>query len=255
VSNPLCVIVTAAGQGIGRAIAQAFLARGAHTHACDVDEERLRGALESNPGLRGTRVDVAIPADVERLFAEALGWMGRLDVLVNNAGIAGPRAALEDIDYDDWDRTIAVNLSGMFYCIKQAASVMKRQLSGCIINVSTASVRTAIPLRAPYVASKAGVMGLTQTVARELGPFNVRCNAILPGLMDNPRGRGIIQALAAEQGIAPSEMEQEFLRYISMRTWIDPAEVGEMAVFLASDAARHVTNQYIAVDGNVEWET
>ncbi len=180
--------------------------------------------------------------------------MGGIDVLVNNAGIGGPRAAIEDISYQDWDRTISVNLNGMFYCIKNVAPLMKAQKRGCIVNISTASAKVALPMRSPYVASKVGVLGLTHTVAREYGPFGIRCNSILPGLIDNERGRSILANHAKEKGVSFEEAEQDFLEFISLRTWIDPAEVGDLAVFLASPAGRHITGQNIGMDGNVEWE-
>jgi NAD(P)-dependent dehydrogenase (short-subunit alcohol dehydrogenase family) len=132
---------------------------------------------------------------------------------------------------------------------------MKAQRSGVILNVSTTSARTGLPNRLPYVASKVGVLGLTHNVARELGPWNIRCNAILPGLMDNPRGRDIIARLARERNTTDTAVEADFLAHISMRTWIQMSEVGEMAVFLASDRARHITAQQISVDGNAEWES
>lgn len=247
-------MVTGAGSGIGRAIAESFGAGGAKVHICDVAAEALEDALGANEGMHGTKADIGDPKQVETVFEEAMAWMGGLDVLVNNAGIGGPRAALEDIDYADWDRTVGVNLNGAFYCIKQATPIMKRQRSGCIINISTSSVRTGLPLRAPYVASKAGLMGLTRNVARELGPYDIRCNAILPGLIDNARGRGLVANLALEQGLTGDEADAEFRKYISMQTWIDMSEIGETAVFLASHAGRHISGQFLAVDGNVEWE-
>ena len=142
----------------------------------------------------------------------------------------------------------------MFYCIKNVAPLMKAQKSGCIVNISTASAKVALPLRSPYVASKVGVLGLTHTVAREYGPFGIRCNAILPGLIDNERGRNILANQAKERGVPFEEAEQDFLEFISLRAWIDPAEVGDLAVFLASHAGRHITGQNIGMDGNVEWE-
>lgn len=248
------VVVTAAGSGIGRAIAECFAASGAKVHICDVAEDAMEDALGANEGMRGTKADIGDPKEVEAVFEDAVAWMGGLDVLINNAGIGGPRAALEDIEYADWDRTVRVNLNGAFYCIKQATPIMKRQRGGCIINISTSSVRTGLPLRAPYVASKAGLMGLTKNVARELGPYNIRCNAILPGLIDNARGRGLVANMAEEQGLSDDEADAEFRKYISMQTWIDMSEIGETAVFLASHAGRHISGQFLAVDGNVEWE-
>ncbi|MDG2269838.1 MAG: SDR family oxidoreductase [Alphaproteobacteria bacterium] len=248
------VIVTAGGSGIGRAIVGQFVASGARVHICDVQPDLISDMTGNNAMVTGTLADVGKPADVEQLVAEAVSEMGGVDVLVNNAGIGGPRGAIEDISYEDWDRTISVNLNGMFYCIKNVAPHMKAQNSGCIVNISTASAKVALPMRAPYVASKVGVLGLTHTVAREYGPFGIRCNSILPGLIDNERGRGIVANQAKERGISAEEREAEFLEFISLKCWIDPSEVGDLAVFLASHAGRHITGQDIGMDGNVEWE-
>ena len=248
------VIVTAGGSGIGRAIVDRFAAAGAFVHTCDVQQDMLDKVIHSHDRVSGTLADVGKPADVEKLVADAVELMGGVNVLVNNAGIGGPRGALEDISYEDWDRTINVNLNGMFYCIKNVAPHMKAQKSGCIVNISTASAKVALPMRSPYVASKVGVLGLTHTVAREYGPFGIRCNAILPGLIDNERGRSIVANQAGELGISVEEREAAFMEFISLKCWIDPTEVGDLAVFLASHAGRHITGQNIGMDGNVEWE-
>ena len=248
------VLVTAGGAGIGRAIVDRFIAAGAHVHTCDVQKDFLKEVVSTNERVTASLADVGVPGEVETLVADAVDAMGGVDVLINNAGIGGPTAALEDISYADWDRTIGVNLNGMFYCIKNVAPHMKAQESGCIVNISTASAKVALPQRSPYVASKVGVLGLTHTVAREYGPFGIRCNAILPGLIDNDRGRGIVARQAVERGISVDEREAEFLEFSSLKCWIDPAEVGDLAVFLASDAGRHITAQEIGMDGNVEWE-
>jgi NAD(P)-dependent dehydrogenase (short-subunit alcohol dehydrogenase family) len=142
----------------------------------------------------------------------------------------------------------------MFYCAKQVILTMKAQNSGCMINISTVSAKTGLPNRLPYVASKVGVLGFTHNLARELGEFNIRCNTILPGLMDNPRGRLLVEKLANEKRLSIEDAEQEYLKYISLRSWIQPSEIAETVYFLASDAAHHITAQEIAVDGNIEWE-
>jgi NAD(P)-dependent dehydrogenase (short-subunit alcohol dehydrogenase family) len=248
------VLVTGAASGIGLAIATRFLVEGARVHIADVSDQAIAAAREQHPSLTATRADVGHPAEVEGLFADATAALRGLDVLVNNCGIAGPAAPLEEVTPEEWDRTIGVNLSGMFYCIRLAVPLFKAQRSGCIINIATTSAKTGIPNRLPYVASKAGVLGLSYNVARELGRWNIRCNAILPGLVDNPRGRGIVRRLASERGVPVDQVEQDFLAHISMRTWVSPDEIAQAAVFLASDRARHITGQQIAVDGNVEWE-
>jgi len=252
--NPQKVIVTAGASGIGLTIAKKFLAGGAQVFICDVIQETLDKALSENPGLQGSVADVGDPQQVENFFASTITIMGGIDVLVNNAGVSGPRAAIEDIDYADWDNCIRINLSGMFYCAKQVIAPMKAHNSGCIINISTGSAKTGLPYRLPYVASKVGVLGFTHNLARELGEFNIRCNSILPGLMDNPRGRGLVEKVAAEKQVSVEDAEQEYLKYISLRTWIQPSEIAETAYFLASRSARHITAQEIAVDGNIEWE-
>ena len=150
--------------------------------------------------------------------------------------------------------TIRVNLNGMFYCIKNAVPHMKRQGAGCIINISTTSARTGLPARAAYVAGKVGVLGLAHNVARELGPFNIRCNSVLPGFIDNPRGRGVLAKVAKDRGIPLDQMEAEALQFVSMRTWIQPVEVADAVFFLASEGARHISGQELAVCGNAEWE-
>jgi NAD(P)-dependent dehydrogenase (short-subunit alcohol dehydrogenase family) len=245
------VLVTAGASGIGRAIAEVFAEAGDRVHVCDVAPQALDALRIERPEIITHQADVADPAAVARLF-EALG--DRLDVLVNNAGVGGPRAPIEDTDEGEWEHTVAVNLNGAFFVAKHAARLMKRAGTGAIVNVSTATVRTGLPLRSAYVASKHGLMGLTQNLARELGPFGIRVNAVLPGPIDNPRGRALVQRLADEQGKSFAEVEAQVLRYCSMRSWIDPREVGEVALFLASAAARHVTGQFIGVDGGVEWE-
>jgi NAD(P)-dependent dehydrogenase (short-subunit alcohol dehydrogenase family) len=243
-------LVTAGAAGIGRAVADRLAAEGVETHVCDVSEAALREAAEAS-GLRAHLADVASAAAVADLFA-AIG--PRLDILVNNAGVAGPRAPIEAVEEADWRRTLDVNLTGAFLCLREAARRMKAAGRGSVINISTSSVRTGLPNRTPYVVSKAGLMGLTHNAARELGAFGVRVNAILPGYVDNPRGSALTAAIAAERGVGVETVRAETLRFISMRAMIDPEEVASVAAFLASDEALHVTNQYIGVDGNSEWE-
>ncbi len=248
------VLVTGAGAGIGRAIAEAFLASGARVAICDVDAAVLDEMRAEHPDLITELADVSDSADLGRLFDQVnLKW-GGLDVLVNNAGIGGPRALIEETDVDEWQKCVDVNLTGAFMAMKLAIPAMKAQRSGCIINISTSSARTGLPGRGAYVASKAGLIALSNNTAREVGAWNIRCNAILPGLIDNTRGRALIEQFARERDLPLEKAEETFLSFVSMRTMIHPTEIAALCIFLASDGARHISGQSISVDGNMEWE-
>lgn len=248
------VVITGGGSSVGLATAKKFLALGDDVHICDINEELLNETLGAHPGLRGTPADIGNAASVERLFEEVYSWMDGVDVLVNNVGIAGPHAALEDIQYEQWVETINANLSGMFYAIRQVLDGMKERRHGTIVNISSGSTRTGLPFRIPYIVSKAGVEALTRTLAREVGPYNIRCNAIRPGMINNERMRSIISRKAENSRLAEGEVLKGYLRFISMRTMIEPDEIADVIAFLASSSARHITGQVIGVDGNLEWE-
>jgi NAD(P)-dependent dehydrogenase (short-subunit alcohol dehydrogenase family) len=248
------VLVTGGADSVGRVMAERFAARGDRVHICDVRPEALAATLAANPGMRGTPADVGDPAALQRAVAEAAAWLGDISVLVNNVGIGGPRAAVEDIALADWQRTLDVNVTAMFVAMQAVIPGMKRRGGGVIVNFSTGSTRTRLPHRTAYVVSKFAVEGLTLNAARELGPHNIRVNAILPGMIDNARMRGIIAAKAQETGRAPDAIEADYLRYISLRRQTQPADLADMVLFLASDAGRMVTGELIAVSGNLEWE-
>ena len=248
------VLVTGGADSVGRVIAERFVARGDRVHVCDVRADVLAEMLKANPLVSGTVANVGDHEAVERVFTAASAKIGDVTVLVNNVGIGGPRVAIEDISYADWAESLRVNVGGMFYCMKLAIPGMKRAGGGTIINFSTGSTRTRLPFRTPYVVSKFGVEGLTLNAARELGPFNIRCNAILPGMINNARMQRIIAASAAERGVPPEEIEAGYLKYISMGTKIEPDELADMTLFLASERARKVTGELISVSGNIEWE-
>lgn len=242
------VLVTAGAAGIGLAIATLFAERGDRAAVCDVDPRALDRARAA--GLIAINSDVADRASVAQLVAE----VGPVEVLVNNAGLAGPVGDIEATDADDWQRCFAVNVHGAFNAIAAVVPAMRLAGTGSIVNISTASTVTGIPRRSAYIASKWALEGLTRNLARELGPANIRVNAIRPGFMDTERMQGIMARIAGETGRAVLDVEAEALSYISMRTKIQPVEIAEMAWFLASDAGRHITGQIVGVDGNAEWE-
>ncbi len=249
------VLVTAAAAGIGRAIVESFRAAGALVAAGDADRDGVDRLRSEAPDLAlGFALDVAEPAQCAAFVKAAVAELGGVDVLVNNAGVAGARASLAEIRPEDWRRSFAVNVDGAFYMIKSVAPLMRREGGGTIVNVSTSSVTTLPADRADYIASKWALEGLTRAAARELGPDGIRVNAIRPGFVDSDRMRGIIADKAAAEGLTTEAVERDLLRFISMRSKVTPREIGDMVVFLASDVAARVTGQLLAVDGGVEWE-
>ncbi|WP_343068642.1 SDR family oxidoreductase [Kaustia mangrovi] len=182
--RPQRVMITAAASGIGREIALAFQRDGARVHICDTDDEALEQIREDCPDIEGTYADVTDEADIDRWFDDALDAMDGLDVLVNNAGIAGPTGPIDDMTLDDWRGCIDVNLVSQFLTVRRAAPVMKDQGSGVIVNMSSNAGLYGYPLRTPYASAKWGVIGLTKSLAAELGPFGIRVNAICPGAVE-----------------------------------------------------------------------
>jgi NAD(P)-dependent dehydrogenase (short-subunit alcohol dehydrogenase family) len=248
----LRVLVTAGAAGIGRAIAQTFVEHDARVHICDVDTAALEAAKRQLPSVTQTLADVAKLDDVERLFADATRALGGLDVLVNNAGIAGPTAKVEDISPEDWDRCIAIDLNGMFYCTRLAMPLIKAAGGGSIINLSSAAGRLGFPRRTPYAAAKWAVVGFTKSLAMEAGPDKVRVNCIQPGLVAGERIDRVLDARARAKGIPFDEERSQSLQSVSLRTFVTAQDVANMALFLASDAGKHVTGQALAVCGDVQ---
>ena len=248
------VVITGAATSVGRAMATAFGDAGAKVHICDVDGDALEKTLEELPGLTGSVTNVGDPDEVEQMASDAIASVGHVDVLINNVGIAGPAGPIEELDIDEWRTGVDVNLHSMFFTAKQFVPAMKEKGQGVIINFSTVGTQTLPPFRANYAAAKCGVEGLTGTLARELGPFGIRCNAIRPGGVNNERLRKFFAAIAERDSRSGDELLEEHLQYISMRTLIEPSELADAAMFQASPGARHITGQKLAVDGGVQWD-
>ncbi len=246
----LRVLVTAGGAGIGRAIAGTFLDHGARVQVCDVDDK----ALSSLPKeIFHLQADVASLSQVDKLFEEVKKNLGGLDVLVNNAGIAGPTAKVEDIRPEDWDRCIAVDLSGMFYCTRKAMPMIKAAGGGCIINLSSAAGRLAFPMRTPYSAAKFAVVGFTESLAAEAGPDKVRVNCIQPGVVEGERIDRVIAAKAQRLGTSFDEVKAKMLEGVSMHTTVTAQDIANTALFLATDAGKHISGQAISVCGGTRY--
>jgi NAD(P)-dependent dehydrogenase (short-subunit alcohol dehydrogenase family) len=247
------VIVTAGGSGIGSVIAGAFADAGARVFTCDVDAALVERARAGSRATGATVADVADVADVDRLFDEALACLGGLDVLVNNAGIGGPVACVENVSPEEWRRTLDVNLTGAFLCTRRAAPLFKEQRSGSIVTMSSHYGLLGGPTRSPYVASKWALIGFTKTIAMELGPFGVRANAICPGGVEGERLERVMQLEADEKGVTCEQLREEWVRGCSLRTFVRPEDVAAMILFLCSEHGSRISGQAIGVDGHTEF--
>lgn len=247
-------LVVGGGDSVGRAVAEAMLSRGDQVHIIDLRPDAVAATLEANPSMSGGVADFGDPTAIERAMVEAFSALGGIDALVYTVGLPGPAAAIEDIILADWDHCWAVNVTGLLRAIQLATPLMKAQGGGSIVAFSTSSTRTRLPRRTPYVVTKFALEGLVLNAARELGPAGIRVNAIQPGMIDNARMRGIIDRRAAEEGVAPAEIEARFTRYISLRSSVSLTDLAESVLFLTSPAAARVTGELLAVSGNAEWE-
>jgi NAD(P)-dependent dehydrogenase (short-subunit alcohol dehydrogenase family) len=246
----LRVLVTAGASGIGLEIARAFVREGAKVHICDVDRQALAAAARTDPEVSQSVCDVSDRTQVSALFDEAIGVLGGLDCLVNNAGIAGPTGKVEEIDPDGWDRCLAVDLTGHFNCARLAIPHLKASANASIMNLSSQAGKHGFPLRSAYAAAKWGVIGFTKSIAIELGPLGIRVNALLPGLVQGERIRSVIDAKARQNDISFAEQERNMFRFVSIKDYVTPQQLADMVVFAASPRARTISGQAISVCGD-----
>ena len=246
------VLITAGGAGIGRVLVETFVKAGAKVHTCDVVPALLKELEPALPSVTGTLCDVSDLKQVDQLFADVKKHLGGLDVLINNAGIAGPTGKVEEISIEDWRRCIDIDLNGMFYCTRLAMPMLKAGGGGSIINLSSAAGRLGFPYRTPYAAAKWGVVGFTKSLSMEVGTDRIRVNAIQPGVVEGERIDRVIEAKAKALGISFEEQKRISLERVSMRSMVSPQDIANMALFLASDAGKHVTGQAISVCAGVE---
>lgn len=246
------VLVTAGANGIGRAIATTFADAGARVHICDVDTAAIAALAAERPDITASVADVSDVAQVARLFEDVRTRLQGLDVLINNAGIAGPTGRIEDIPVEDWERCIAIDLNGLFYCTRLAMPMIRAAGGGSIISLSSAAGRLGFPLRSPYAAAKWGVVGFTASLAIEAGQDGVRVNCIQPGVVEGDRIDRVAEAKARSFGVTTDEMKRRMVDKVSMRTMVTGQDIANMALFLASDAGRHISGQALSVCGNLE---
>lgn len=248
----LRVLVTAGANGIGREIARSFVAEGARVHICDVDAKALRAMAKSDPKVTRSRADVSDRRQVARLFREALAALKGLDALINNAGIAGPTAKVEEMVPEEWEQCLAVNITGQFNCTRLAVPHLRKSKNASIVNLSSAAGRLGFPLRTPYAASKWAVVGFTKSLAAELGRDGIRVNAIQPGIVAGDRIRRVFTNKAAARGISYDAMLDEALAGVSMRTTVTPQQIADAIVFICSQRGRTISGQAISVCGDTQ---
>ncbi len=246
------VLVTAGAAGIGRAIVQRLAVHGAKLFICDISEQALAEFRVEYPQVGAVRTDVSDESQVDDLFDALADHLGGLDALINNAGIAGPTGAIEDIVPDEWRRCIDVCLTGQFLCARRAVPMLKAAGGGSIVNMSSASGKFGYAFRTPYSSAKFASIGLMESLAKELGPHNIRVNALRPGIVEGPRMDGVIRDRAGQVGVSIDEMKDEYLAKISLRRMVSPHDVAAMVAFLLSDVGANISGQSIGVDANVE---
>ncbi len=246
------IAITAAASGIGSHIAAELSALGAQIAICDHDNKHLEAVKENYNSISVTKADVAIESEVVEFFRDINSNLGGLDVLINNAGISGPTANLEDVKFSDWENTLSVNLNSAFLCSKEAVPMLRNSGGGSIINIGSSSSFFGTPLRSAYSASKWALIGLTKTWAMELGQDNIRVNAICPGSVNGPRIEKVIEQEASERNTDPSMIREAYLNQTSLRTFIDPEEITGMVKYLLSPIAAKISGQAMSIDGHTE---
>jgi NAD(P)-dependent dehydrogenase (short-subunit alcohol dehydrogenase family) len=244
------VLVTAGARGIGAAIARAFVANGAQVFVVDIDGPALESLAKESANIQCGVCDLSERAGIERMVPVAITKLGGLDVLVNNAGIAGPTAAVADLDPDDWEAVMQINLNCTFNVTRLAIPHLKRSKSASIINMSSAAGRFGYANRSAYSTSKWGLIGFTKTLALELGAYGIRANAILPGAVAGQRVENVLVGRAQISGRTLEQERTAALAMQSIKAFVEPDEIGALAVFLASDAGKSISGQMLPIDND-----
>ena len=241
-------IITGGGSGIGEATARVFADAGA---AVVVTGRRLEPLQKVAQEIGGHAIacDVSNQSDVQAMFAAAHRITGKVDVLLNNAGGPGPIAPVAEVDMDEWIGCMNINLVGAMYCLQEAAKIMGAQKSGSIINMSSLMGIQGYPMRSAYTASKFALIGITETMARELGPLNVRVDALMPGAVSGANMDRILQRRSEAEGRPVADIEREnYTDVAALKRWVSPEEVGRAALYYASDMSSAITGDKMKVD-------
>lgn len=245
--NEARIVVTAGAGGIGRAIVEAFRAEGARVATCDIDEAGLATLPED---VFRRRVDVADANALAAFVDEAAAQLGGLDCLINNAGIAGPTGRIEDLPLDAVRQCLEICLTSQFVTIARAVPHLRASDNPSIVNISSLAGRLGFRLRSPYAAAKWGVIGLTKSMAIELGDDGIRVNAVLPGLVEGDRQRRVLQARADANGISFEEAERDAFARTSIKEYVAPAQLADQVLYLASPRGRTISGQALSICGD-----
>ena len=247
------IIISAGASGIGWATAKICLSRGAIVYICDIDTKSLK-KIQKHPlnkkKLFAYECDASDEYEVSDFFNQVSKKTKKIDALINNVGVAGPTGNIEKLSSDDWEQTLKINVISHFYFTKLAIPMLKKNKGGSIINISSGAGIMGFPLRSPYAASKWAVIGVTKTLAMELGKFKIRVNAICPGTIKGDRMVRVIRDKAKFLKISKKKVEKEFVSMASMNCWIYEEDIGKMCSFLISSDGERVSGQTIPVDGN-----
>ena len=247
------IVISAGASGIGLAAAKIFLSRGANVYLCDIDTKNINKIKKhplNNKRLFIYECNASEEYDVENFFDKITKKTKKIDAVINNVGVAGPTGTIEKLNSEDWEKTLKVNVISHFYFTKQAIPMLKKNKGGSVINVSSGAGIMGFPLRSPYAASKLAVVGMTKTLAMELGKFKIRVNAICPGTIKGNRMIRVIKDKANFLKISKKKIEKEFVSMASMNCWVYEEDIGKMCSFLISDDAERISGQVIGVDGN-----
>lgn len=250
--NGLRVVITAGAAGIGFETARTFREEGAEVVVCDVDPEAVAGVADELPGVHAALCDVTDRAAVTAFIEDAAKRMGGIDVLINNAGNAGPTARVEDVNPEDWDRCLEVCLTGQFNCTRVAVPYLRKSTNPSIVNLSSAAGRHGFAMRTPYAAAKWGVIGFTKSLSIELGTDGIRVNAILPGIVAGDRQRRVMEAKAQQKGVSVKEIETEAFSYTSIKDYVTQQQIADQILFITSPRGRTISGQAISVCGDIK---
>ncbi len=249
-------IITGASRGIGWRLVERFLEEGASVVACARTGDRLAALKRSvdDASLEVVTADAARPEDVAAVVARAVEAFGGVDIVVNNAGAAGPTTPVESLSLEDWTETVNSNLTSAFLFVRETVPLMKTRGGGAVVNIGSMTGKKPLVFRAPYAAAKMGLIGLTRTLAEELGPHGIRVNTVCPGTVDGERLEEVLVQQADKRGMTVEAITAYARSMSPLKTFVSADDVAELVLFLASDRSARMTGQDINISaGQITW--